>query len=425
MPDVNDLLKLLIVDFHEKLKETQHNLQRDFIFPVMPGKMNVAIGMRRVGKTTCILQQIKQLLQEQNVELTQILYLNLEDDRLQPCSQDKLRSLIEGFYALYPENHDRQCYLFFDEIQTADDWQVLLRRILDTKKAQIYLSGSSAKLLSKEIHTSLRGRALASEIWPYSFIEFLRAKEISFDSTLLGQKQRDTLQHHLQNYLNIGGFPEVTAVPTEHRRELLQNYVDVVIMRDIVERYGITNITLLKYLIKTLLKNTATGFAVNKFYNDLKSQGLSGAKNTLHDYLQYIEDAYLSFSIPLYSESIRKSQTNPRKIYAIDPGLAKAYSFGLNQNLGHLFETMVYLDLRRQGCEIYYYLTEDRYEVDFFAIDKLGQAMLYQVVWDMSDPKTMRREERALTQAMQELKLPGEIITPKHYIEKTWQHIQD
>lgn len=425
MFDINDLLKLLLADFHEKLSEADDDLPRDFVFPDVPNKINVALGMRRVGKTTCVLQKIKHLIHEEKIALSKILYLNLEDDRLQPCSQAKLRELIEAFYALYPENHDKLCYLFFDEIQIAEDWQVLLRRIFDTKKVQIFLSGSSAKLLSKEIHTSLRGRALASEIWPYSFNEYLRANKLSFKSDILGQKHRDILQQQLQNYLSVGGFPEVCNTPTERRRDMLQSYVDVVIMRDIVERYGITNISLLKYLIKTLLKNTATGFAVNKFYKDIKSQGLSGAKNTLHDYLQYIEDAYLSFSVPLYSESIRKSQSNPRKIYAVDPGLAKAYSFGFNQNLGHLFETMVYLDLRRRGYEIYYYLTQERYEIDFVGIDNLGKPKLFQVVWDIGNEETLHREQRALQAAQNELKIEGEIITPKTYIENTWQHIHD
>lgn len=133
---------------------------------------------------------------------------------------------------------------------------------------------------------------------------------------------------------------------------------------------------------------------------------------------------HLSFSISLYSGSIRKSQSNPRKIYAVDPGLARAYSFGFNQNLGHLFETMIYLDLRRSGHEIYYYLIQEHYEIDFLAIDNLGQPKLYQVVWDDSDERTLERDKRALRQAEQELNIKGEIISAKSYIENIWRKIQ-
>lgn len=411
-----DLLKILLAEFQDKLSALDDTVERDFTFPELKKQINVALGMRRVGKTTCVLQKIRSLLKKTNVHHSQILYLNFEDDRLQPCSQQKLRELIESFYSLYPDNHERVCYLFFDEIQNVEDWALLIRRIFDTKNVRIYLTGSSAKLLSKEIHTSLRGRGLASEVWPYSFKEYLRAQQISFKEEILGQKIYDQLMQHLKTYLQTGGFPGVFTVPGARRRELLQAYVDVVITRDIIERHGITQISLLKYMIKTLLKSTGTPFAVNKFFNDLKSQGLSGAKNTVYNYMQYIEDTYLCFMVPLYSESIRKSHSNPRKIYAIDPGISRAYSFGINQNLGHLFETMVYLDLRRAGYEIYYYLTQERYEIDFLVIDNTGVAKLYQVAWDISDKETLQREMRALECAKNELNLEGELITAETYL---------
>src|SRR3990167_6976241 len=201
---------------------------------------------------------------------------------------------------------------------------------------------------------------------------------------------------------------------------LLQDYVNVVIFRDIVERYGINNIRLIKYMIKTMLKNVGTSFAVNKFYNDLKSQGFSVSKTTIHDYLGYIEDAYLAFTVPLYSESIRKVHSNPRKIYAIDSGLINAYTLSLSKNYGHLFENLVYLDLRRRGHEIYYYLTNERYEIDFISKDKSGNLHLCQVVWDDSNPETMERETRALRIAEKELGIKGKIITPAVYLSSEY-----
>jgi uncharacterized protein len=417
---MQDLLKILLEEFHAKLPEVRTSQARDFRFSEAENLIKVAIGMRRVGKTYCMLQKIQSLLEEPGVEMSQILYLNLEDDRLLPCAQEKLRDLVENFYTLYPENHERLCYLFFDEIQNVENWPVLIRRIFDTKKVQIFLTGSSAKLLSSEIHTSLRGRALAGEVWPYSFHEFLLSRKIRFSGRLLGKKKQDQLFQKLRQYLKTGGFPEATKVLEIEARQLLQSYVDVVIMRDVIERHGITNIVLIKYLIKFLLKNIGGSFSVHKFFNDLKAQGLSGAKTTLYDYLSYIEEAYLVFTVPLYSESVRKTQTNPRKIYAVDPGLVTAYSFGFSENYGHLFENLVFLDLKRRGYKIYYYLTKERYEIDFLAFSPLGKMELFQVVWDISNKETQQRELRALQAAEQELNIKGQLITPASYMKDLW-----
>ncbi len=410
------LLPILLAEFKAQFDALSNLIPRNYEFPELDQKIKVAIGMRRVGKTCFLFQTIKKLIQEKNIPWHHLLYLNFEDDRLLPCSQQKLRELLEGFYSLHPDNHDHTCYLVLDEIQNVENWALVIRRFFDTKKVQIYLTVSSSKLLSKEISTSLRGRSFSIEIWPYSFDEYLTANQIQPKSDLLGKKEQDFLLHHLQNYIEQGGFPETTAISISERRQLLQDYTELVIMRDIVERYNITNISLIKYLINTLMKNTGGSFSVNKFANDIKSQGFTGAKNTIYDYLEYIEDAYLAFLVPLYSESIRKVTTNSRKIYAVDTGLAKAFTFSLNNNFGHLFKNLIFLDLRRRGCKVHYYFTRERYEVHFLVEDKLGNRNLYQVVWDTSDPETLKRESRALDSAIQELKIPGNIITPESYI---------
>ena len=169
-----------------------------------------------------------------------------------------------------------------------------------------------------------------------------------------------------------------------------------------------------------LLKNVACLFSIHKCFNDLKSQGLSVARQSLYDYLSYIEDAYLAFSVPLYSESYRKTQSNPRKWYVVDSGLALSSSMSLSHNFGHLFENLVYLDLRRRGHEIYYYLTKERFEVDFFTKDREGQFHLYQVTWDPNDDETTAREERALLAAQKELNIEACLITPEVYLKNKW-----
>lgn len=420
---MNELIQILAAELKEKFPHQSAIFARDYRFPDLPNKIKVAIGMRRVGKTYFLFQTMHQLMAEQSIPWQRILYLNFEDDRLNPCSRQQLSDLLEAFYKLYPENHDHCCYLFLDEIQYVEDWALVVRRFFDSKKVQIYITGSSAKLLSKEIATSLRGRAFSIEIWPYSFKEYLAVNNVVVQTELFGQKTQDLLQKHLRDYIETGGFPEIINIAPALRRQILQDYTELVIFRDIVERHNITNISLIKYLIKCLVKQVGANFSVNKFANDIKSQGLSGAKNTIYDYLSYIEDAYLAFLVPLYSESLKKISSNPKKNYAIDTGLVKAFSFSLNHNFGHLFENVLFLELRRQGHKIHYYLTKERYEIDFLTEDPLGKQQLFQIVWDDRDEKTMAREIRALEAAKKELNLPGRIITPVDFCKLVYKEI--
>lgn len=196
------------------------------------------------------------------------------------------------------------------------------------------------------------------------------------------------------------------------------SYFEIVILRDIVERHHVTNIALLKYLAMTIIKNAATLFSINKFYNDAKSQGYKMSKDTLHHYLNYLQDAFLIFTVPIYSESLGAMQNKPKKMYAIDSGLINAMSINIHDIYGKLLENLIYLDLRRQNKKIYFYQTLDGYEVDFFTIDPEGKRELIQVAWDLTDIKTMEREKRALNQAEKELNVPGKIITAKDYLRQ-------
>lgn len=414
---MKELLQILLEEFQSRIDSFSDGTPRDIKLPQIPNKISVAIGMRRTGKTYFLLQIIEQLLQHQ-IPISRILYLNFEDDRLYPLHQEELGQLLDSFYSIYPENHHQECFLFLDEIQNVDGWQLVVRRFFDSKKVKIYLTGSSAKLLSKEIATSLRGRSLATEIWPFSFNEFSTALGYTTQNKPYGKMTLDALTQRLQNYLEIGGFPEVTHLDKEDRQQILQDYVSVVIFRDVIERHNLSNITLIRYMVKALLKNVGCYFSVNKFHNDLKSQGFSVGKTTIHNYLSYIEDAYLAFTVNLYDESIRKVQTNPRKIYVIDSGLAHANTFGFLENIGHYFENLVYLDLRRAGHEIYYYLTQNRKEIDFLTRDRTGKLQLFQVCWDMEDKATYEREFNALNEAQEELKITGLIITPYSYFSE-------
>jgi predicted AAA+ superfamily ATPase len=404
-------------EFQSRLSDIDQKwVPRSVELPEESGKATVAIGMRRSGKTFALLQKIKKLL-DAEVPITSILYIDFEDDRLRPMNQKGLSELLDGFYSLFPENHDQTCYLFLDEIHTVEDWPLVIRRFLNTKKTKIYLSGSSAKMLSKEIATSLRGRALTVEIWPYSFYEYLAATGQKKPEKRLSRSENDRFSKILCQFLDEGGFPEAVNKPKVTWTRILQDYVSVVTYRDIVERHKVENISLLNYMISFLIKNASTPCSANKMFNTFKSQGFSVGRATVYDYLSHIEDAFLSFTVPMFSESVRQMQNNPKKIYSIDFGLANAHQLSLYTHFGRLFENLIYLDLRRRGDEIYYYLTKERYEVDFLTKSLDGQMHLYQVAWNMDDPETRFREERALEHAERELNMKGEIITASNYLD--------
>ena len=405
-------MRRLITELHQEsfdiVEAARNGVPRAVAFAETDLVIKVAIGMRRVGKSFLLYQKMHALL-DQGVTWEQILFLNFEDDRLRPMDAKTAGKLLDAFYELYPENHHRRCYFFLDEIHVVENWHLVARRFFDTKQVQLYLTGSSAKLLSTEIHTSLRGRSLATEVWPYSFSEYCAAHDILPPTKkLFGKATFDTLYQSFLTYLFLGGFPAVQHMQIGEWREMLQGYVDVVIMRDIVERYSVSNIAFLRYLVNTVLKNAATHFSVNKFYNDAKSVGYKVGKDTIHLYLRYLEDAFLCFSVPVYSKSARAINNQTKKIYAVDTGIIHAVSLSSEDLYGKLFENLVYLALRRQRKKIYFYKTKSGYEIDFVTVDPAGKKECIQVCWDVTDEATLDRENRALQ--------PGILMTPREYL---------
>jgi uncharacterized protein len=411
---MKELLVTLLEEAFYGIEQARKGVPRAVRFPQTDQMIKVAIGMRRSGKTYAIYQKINQLL-DQGIKKEQILFLDFEDDRLLPMTVKEMGQLLDEFYSIYPENHQKKCFIFLDEVQNIEDWHQVVRRYYKSRDVDLTITGSSAKLLSKEINTSLRGRSLSVEILPYSFAEFRLAHQLSAPKPPFGRQAYDIANKQMTDFFSKGGFPAVQHMEVHDWRDTLQNYVDTVILKDIIERHKVSNIAVLRYLTKTLLINAAAPFSVNKFYNDIKSQGFQIGRETICNYLDYIEDAFLIFKVQVYSESIRAQHTKPSKIYVIDNGLINAFSLKIKDIYHKFLENQVYLDLRRQDKDIFYYNTKDGYEVDFVTVDKNGERELIQVTWDASDPKTFEREERALNQAEQELGIKGRIITSRDY----------
>ena len=260
-------------------------------------------------------------------------------------------------------------------------------------------------------------------MWPFSFREYLRARELTLRSKVLGQPTFDRLSAWLREYLETGGFPEVVNLEPWIRRRILQDYVNVVVLRDVVERHGITNVALARYLTRLLLRCSGRSFSVNKAFNDLKSQGRKVAKSTLYEYLGFFEDAFLCFAVPLHERSARKAETAPRKVYSIDPGLVTAFQAEPAEDRGQRFDNLIYLELRRAGYEVSYYQTRSGFEVDFLATRPDGRHELLQVCFDSSDPRTLHREQRALAEAEEELNLAGRLVTARTFLEEEFERL--
>ena len=372
-------------------------VEREFRLPNIPNKTHAVIGMRRTGKTYFLFQKIKQYLSEE-IDQSRLVYFNFEDERLAEMTSKELHWITDEYYVLYPENMSRKVYFFFDEIQMVKGWEVFTRRLMDNENVQIFISGSSAKLLSREIASSMRGRSIETIIYPYSYREFLKIQGIDYPSSpaRANKQQRNHLANRFLKYLLEGGFPEAQGLENRDRHLLLQGYVNMVLFRDIIDRFNISNTMVLKKLIRHLISNAGTHFTVNKFFNYLKSQGMKVAKTTLYEYLDHIQDAFLLFPVHIYTDSERKRMLNPIKPYIIDTGLTSAFSTKQEPDSGKLLENNVFVELKRRQAEISYMRTSSGYEVDFIARYPDGRVQAIQVSADVSNPQTLERECRSL-----------------------------
>ncbi len=400
---INEVVREKIADFQQWVPPDC--IRRDATSVSSLKKAKAVIGMRRAGKTYYLFQCLADRLQA-GYRKEQLLYFNFEDDRLAGMQVEQLALIAEGYYRAFPDFRGREQVVWcLDEIQVVEGWERFVRRMLDTEKVELFISGSSAGMLSREVATSMRGRAVETVVAPYSFREFLRARgcEPSKEKILFSGSERSKLESEFEAYLRIGGFPEAIEMNSNRERiELLQSYVDVVLLRDVGERHGVGNLSALRTFVRHLLRRPASLLSVNKVFNSFRSQGIAVGKGTLFEFLAYFEDAFLIFTLPLATDSERRRQTNPRKLYLVDHGLAEAFAPASGLNRGQLIENIVACQLMARSRELAYVLTESGYEIDFLARDYEGREQLIQVCTDLSTPATCEREIRALEEAARE-----------------------
>ncbi|RMD86192.1 MAG: ATP-binding protein [Candidatus Dadabacteria bacterium] len=399
--DKETLKKLIILAQGRDVKLVQRDLEIHYT-----GKINSVIGPRRAGKTFFIYQNMN-LLKRKNLK-DRIIYINFEDERLLPIKKEELDLIFDAYYELYPENKGKKIYAFFDEIQAIPFWEYFIRRVYDQEDVEICITGSSSKLLSKEIATQLRGRTLTYFIFPYSFREFLKAKGVSLERHFEYKPQRYKIKKLFEEYIDFGGFPETVDKDSMLKTKILQEYFDLIFYKDLVERYKIRNFDAVKEMLLYLMNNFSSYFSTNKYYNHLKSQGRKISKNTLFTYLSYLTDINLLFLVPKYGK-LKEQFANPKKVYVIDTGLINAVAFKVSKDLGRLYENAVFVELKRRGKEVYYW--KNKYECDFLVKEKGKVKEVLQVCFEIRE-ENKEREINGLIEAMEEFKLKeGLIIT--------------
>ena len=397
-------IKQIIRDFH--LSENFNVKTRSLQPPIDTRKIITLIGVRRCGKTSILYDMINQLCK--NIDKTKILFLNFEDERLD-LNSDELDLILQGYMELYPNQNLNECYFFFDEIQNIKNWEKFTRRVYDTVSKNIFLTGSNSKLLSSEIATSLRGRTLSFEVYPLSFKEYLSFKDIEVD--LYSSKSLSYIKNAQESFLKNGSFPEILFLDEIYSNQTLQEYFNVLLYKDLAERYNITNTIALKIFLKRIIASSTKQISINKIYNELKSSGIKIGKNTLYDFLDYVQNIYLALTLQKYDNSLVNKELGEKKVYSIDIGLNNATEFKFSDNIGKALENAVFLELKRSSKEIYYYRSL-KSECDFLIYDKNCVSNAIQVAYDINDEDTKKREIKGLIEACKKFNLKkGTIIS--------------
>ncbi len=366
---------------------------RTLELPLDTRKVVTLVGIRRSGKTYLLFETMRRL-EAQGVDRRQMLYLNFEDDRLLPIQIGELDLILRAHEELYPEVAGRKKFLFFDEVQNVPSWETYLRRLHDTEEAGLFVTGSSSHLLSRELATGLRGRSVSFEVFPLSFAEFLKFRGLEHEPYSRTSESR--MAAALEEYLKTGGLPEVVLAEESLRPRILKEYVDLVFYRDLVERYGVANPQLMRRLLRHCLGHPASLFNVHKLYQDFRSQGLALSKDTLYNYVGYLEESFVVFTLPVAERSLRKQAVNSKKLHAIDWALAYPFVAEPSIDVGKKLETAVFLRWRRQREDLGY-LAGDR-EVDL-VVNREHPEQLINVAYSVSQSQAWEREIAALEDA--------------------------
>ena len=381
-------------DFIEKVAVLPRNVslerQGNYVF----------VGLRRTGKTYLMYRQIQKLLSEE-ITVNQILYINFEDERLSEITATDLSTILD----CYREMFDYQPIVFLDEIQLITGWEKFVRRLADTNH-RVYVTGSNAKMLSSEIATTLGGRFLILTVYPYSFREFLTANGFECHKNIEYGNEGIRLKKLFESYFYFGGLPEVQRF--EDKRQWLNSLYQKIFFGDLIARYQIRNVSALKLIIKKMAESVMTPISYSRLTNIVLSSGIKIGKSTVIDYVDYLKETWLVFSVSNITGKLVEKETN-QKFYFSDNGILNLFLFNPETAL---LENLVAITLKRlYGNELYFY--NHNVEVDFF-IPSAKWAI--QVAYSLANHDTLKRETTALLKFNQFM--PAERLTIITYDEE-------
>ena len=375
----------------------RRDITEDIIKSLVTPHIKDIIGVRRCGKTT-ILYQVAEHLTSQGVQAKDIIFLNFDDPSINAASFPELQKEI---FKINPTIS----HIFLDEIQQKTGWERWVRTLYDTKKFQkIFISGSSASLLSQDMGRVLTGRHITFNASPFSFKEYLMKKGWEDFAPEYLAYNKDKILHYLNAYLETGGFPETIELDDFGHKQVLTSLYNDIIARDISSRYG-ASFEITDRIGRFMLTNPGALYSSNSV-----AKATGTAVETAEKYVGYLKESLLIYDLPLFSFKLKTQFKQNKKTYPADTGLRNAVCLRFSQDKGRLAETVVFLEIKRRNLEVYYWKSLDGYEVDF--VIKQGQkpTELIQVSWDVRGGATRRREERALQCAMEELNVNSGII---------------
>ena len=386
-----------IIDEYWKVKPLDI-IERDIKLDIKTDLINDIVGVRRAGKTFLMFEMVNNLASKFGKEAT--IYINFENRKLLPLKQEYLNNIIEFIYEEKLFEKHNKIYLFLDEVQRIEGWERYVRSIYDEYKGKIkiFVSGSSANLLSKDYGKLLTGRHLTTKIYSLSFKEFLRFKKFDF------KNNRFKLKALLNEYLKYGGFPEI--VLSNEKEKILSQLFNDILSRDILGKANIRKEQIVEEFAYYLSSNIANRLSFNKMSRYFKSRGIKISVQTLENYFYFMKNAFLFFDNTIFSYKVKDQLQYSRKIYCIDPGIANFIGFKFSEDMSRLYENAVAIELLRRSSiqtKIFYWHDQQQREVDFVVKEELKIKQLIQTCYDINDDNK-KREIKALLIASKELK---------------------
>ena len=387
-------LKRIIINQKEEIEKIDNTVKRDILDDILhwfnDNRVMILTGIRRCGKSTIL----KQIMKNKD----NYCYVNFEDERFLDFKAQDFEKLNEILIEIYGP----PMIYFFDEIQNIEKFETFVRRLQDEGK-KVVITGSNASLLSKEFGTRLTGRYKPFEVFPFSFLEYIRFKGIELEKEWMHKAtKRVEIKKLFNEYLELGGFPEYLKTQD---KEYIKNIFENILYRDVIARYSVKKHKIINELISILATNVSSTFTYNSIKNILNLAN----SITVKEYISYLSNSYFFFEVSRFDFSLKRSLNSPKKIYIIDPAFNQIIGFNFSANSGKNLENMVFIELKRRGKEIYYFA--NRGECDFLIKEgnKIVQAI--QVCYVLND-SNRERELNGLLASMDEFKLKeGLIVT--------------